>query len=398
MNTWPVERLLAWTGARTDDGPRVNSRAGTGERAAPGSGITEGMTPVAPSMVLVHDPRWDAVLARDSRTDFVYAVQTTRVYCRPSCPSRRPRPENVTFFPLGAEAERHGFRACRRCRPDETTTDPRTARVEAACRMLAARVGVSPSLDELATAVGTTSDTLRRDFRRVLGVSPKQYADALRVERLRAELRDGRDVTGALYTAGYGSSSRLYEQSDARLGMTPASYGTRGAGATIAFTTAPSPLGRLVVATTARAACAGSRSRPTTPSSRRVCGASSPPPTSPGTTTRWRRSSPRSSGASTATSPPPSSRSTCAAPRSSSGCGRSCGASRAARPAATARSPRRSARPAARGPSARRAGATRSRSSSRATASSRPSGALGGYAWGLDVKQHLLEREQHPPS
>jgi AraC family transcriptional regulator, regulatory protein of adaptative response / methylated-DNA-[protein]-cysteine methyltransferase len=205
--------------------------------------------------VLVEDPRWDAVLARDPRSDFVYAVETTRVYCRPSCPSRRPRRENVTFFPLGAEAERNGFRACRRCRPDEPGTDPRTARVEAACRTLAASVGATPSLDALAAEVGTTPDTLRRDFRRVLGVSPKQYADALRVERLREELRDGRDVTGALYTAGYGSSSRLYEQSDARLGMTPASYGARGAGARISFTTAPTALGRLVVATTERGVC-----------------------------------------------------------------------------------------------------------------------------------------------
>ena len=96
---------------------------------------------------------------------------------------------------------------------------------------------------------------LRRDFQRVLGVSPKQYADGQRVERLRAELRDGRDVTGALYTAGYGSSSRLYEQSDARLGMTPASYGAGGAGASIAFTVSPSPLGALIVATTARGVC-----------------------------------------------------------------------------------------------------------------------------------------------
>ena len=206
-------------------------------------------------MTPVTDPRWDAVLARDPRDDFVYAVRTTRVYCRPSCPSRRPRPENVTFFRLGAEAERHGFRACRRCRPDRSGADPRTARVEATCRTLAACVGVTPALDALAAQVGTTPDMLRRDFRRVLGVSPKQYADALRVERLRAELRDGRDVTGALYSAGYGSSSRLYEQSDARLGMTPASYGAGGAGATVAFTTSASPLGRLVVATTERGLC-----------------------------------------------------------------------------------------------------------------------------------------------
>jgi AraC family transcriptional regulator of adaptative response/methylated-DNA-[protein]-cysteine methyltransferase len=204
-------------------------------------------TPVA------EDPRWRAVLARDPDGDFVYAVRTTRVYCRPSCPSRRPRPDNVAFFARGAEAEAHGYRACRRCRPDAPASDDRVGRVEAACRILDDGDGVS--IAAVAAAVGTSSDTLRRDFRKVLGVSPKQYAAGQRVERLRAELRDGRDVTGALYTAGYGSSSRLYEQSDARLGMTPASYGAGGAGAEIAFTVVPSPLGALVVARTARGIC-----------------------------------------------------------------------------------------------------------------------------------------------
>jgi AraC family transcriptional regulator of adaptative response/methylated-DNA-[protein]-cysteine methyltransferase len=202
---------------------------------------------------LAEDPRWLAVLARDERNDFVYAVRTTRVYCRPSCPSRRPRPDNVAFFGLGAEAEEHGFRACRRCRPDAPATDERVARVEAACRMFDDGDGLRVA--DVAATLGASSDTLRRDFRRVLGVSPKQYADGRRVERLRAELRDGRDVTGALYTAGYGSSSRLYEQSDARLGMTPASYGAGGAGAAIAFTVVPSPLGALVVASTVRGIC-----------------------------------------------------------------------------------------------------------------------------------------------
>lgn len=133
--------------------------------------------------------------------------------------------------------------------------DVRTERVRAACALLSEADGRAPSLAELARTTGTTPDALRRDFRRVLGVSPKQYADGLRVERLRAELRDGRDVTGALYSAGYGSSSRLYEQSDARLGMTPASYGAGGAGATIAYTVADSPLGALLVARTARGVC-----------------------------------------------------------------------------------------------------------------------------------------------
>jgi AraC family transcriptional regulator of adaptative response/methylated-DNA-[protein]-cysteine methyltransferase len=136
-----------------------------------------------------------------------------------------------------------------------TDVDPRTERVRAACALLTDCDGPAPSLAELAAAMGATPDALRRDFRRVLGVSPKQYADGLRVERLRTELRDGRDVTGAMYTAGYGSSSRLYEQSDARLGMTPASYGAGGAGAAIAFTVADSPLGALLVARTERGVC-----------------------------------------------------------------------------------------------------------------------------------------------
>ena len=127
-------------------------------------------------------------------------------------------------------------------------------RVEAACALIHT-ADSCPSLAKLAAEVGTRPDTLRRDFQRVLGVTPKQYADARRVDRLRGELRGGRDVTGAMYDAGYGSSSRLYEQSDARLGMTPASYGARGAGAAINFTIVDSPLGRLLVATTDRGVC-----------------------------------------------------------------------------------------------------------------------------------------------
>src|SRR5438045_2610450 len=151
------------------------------------------MTTTLAHAALTDDPRWLAVLARDPSSDFVYAVRTTRVYCRPSCPSRRPRPEHVAFFAEGADAERHGYRACRRCRPDAPASDERVARVEAACRMLTDHEGAP--IGEIASALACTPDALRRDFRRVLGVSPKQYADGQRVERLRAELRDGSDVT-----------------------------------------------------------------------------------------------------------------------------------------------------------------------------------------------------------
>src|SRR3954466_14227360 len=147
----------------------MSTRAGTGERIASPSGITEDMT-----VTDVKDPRWTAVLAREPRDDFVYAVRTTRVYCRPSCPRRRPRPDNVAFFPHGADAEEHGYRACRRCRPDAPATDERVARVEAACRELATADAVR--IADVAVALGVTPDGLRRDFQRVLGVSPKQYA------------------------------------------------------------------------------------------------------------------------------------------------------------------------------------------------------------------------------
>jgi AraC family transcriptional regulator, regulatory protein of adaptative response / methylated-DNA-[protein]-cysteine methyltransferase len=134
-------------------------------------------------------------------------------------------------------------------------TDDRVARVERACRAIEADDTRELQLAHLADIAGTSPDSLRRDFLRVLGVTPKQYADGLRVERLRAELRDGRPVTDAMYDVGYGSSSRLYEQSNARLGMTPASYGARGKGASIGFTIADSPFDRLLVAATERGVC-----------------------------------------------------------------------------------------------------------------------------------------------
>ena len=134
-------------------------------------------------------------------------------------------------------------------------TDERVARVERACRAIEADGTRDLQLAEIAEIAGTSPDTLRRDFLRVLGVTPKQYADGLRVDRLRAELREGRPVTDAMYDVGYGSSSRLYEQSNARLGMTPASYGARGRGASIAFTIADSPFDRLLVAATERGVC-----------------------------------------------------------------------------------------------------------------------------------------------
>ncbi|HXZ01700.1 MAG TPA: bifunctional DNA-binding transcriptional regulator/O6-methylguanine-DNA methyltransferase Ada [Stellaceae bacterium] len=207
---------------------------------------------------MIEQQYWNAVAARSRQADgaFVYAVTTTGVYCRPSCPSRRPRRENVQFFPLPEAAEEAGYRPCRRCQPRQTANDAAAERVGRACRLIeqALEEGESgaPRLDRLGAAVGTSAHQLHRLFKRQLGISPRDFAAARRLERVKARLRQGDGVAGALYEAGYGSSSRLYERSDAQLGMTPATYKKRGQGMAIGFTIVDCPLGRLLVAATER--------------------------------------------------------------------------------------------------------------------------------------------------
>ena len=203
------------------------------------------------------DRQWRIVLARDRRYDgaFVYAVRSTGIYCRPSCPSRRPGRSRVTFFAAPTLAERAGFRPCRRCRPRDVVADPRVAVVVAACRALDQQVDQPVALGALASRVATTPAQLRRAFRAVLGVTPRQYRDTRRVEHLKRELRRGRRVSPALYAAGYGSSSRLYERARARLGMTPATYGRGGRGARIRFALASTEVGDLLVAATEHGLC-----------------------------------------------------------------------------------------------------------------------------------------------
>ncbi len=200
---------------------------------------------------------WRAVLARDARLDgaFVYGVQSTRIYCRPSCPSRRPRRGQVVFFAQPEVAERYGFRPCRRCQPRSAPRDSAAELVGRLCRQIEANLTDNShrlTLSALAATADLSPHHLQRTFRRVLGVTPRQYADALRLGRLKTSLRKGDDVTTALYEAGYGSSSRLYEHSDAQLGMTPATYRRGGRGMHIAYTIVRSPLGRLLVAATER--------------------------------------------------------------------------------------------------------------------------------------------------
>lgn len=213
--------------------------------------------------MMVEEQYWQAVEARSRAADgaFVYAVATTGIYCRPSCPSRRPQRGNVEFFPLPEAAERAGYRACRRCRPrEQAASDPARDKVRRACRLIDEALedgeGGTPSLAALGAAVGASPHHLQRLFKRHLGISPHDYAAARRLARVKKKLRAGEDVAGALYEAGYGSSSRLYERSDAQLGMTPATYRKHGKGMAIAYTIAACPLGRLLVAATERGICA----------------------------------------------------------------------------------------------------------------------------------------------
>jgi len=203
--------------------------------------------------------RWRAVQSRDRGADgaFVYGVRSTQIYCRPSCPSRKPRREQVVFFPLPAAAEQQGFRECRRCRPRTVNpSDPRTQTVAKACREIDARLRdgneARVTLSALSAPLGMSPHQLERAFRSVMSITPRQYADAQRMRRLKSQLRKGDDVTTALYDAGFGSSSRLYERAPSHLGMTPATYRQGGAGMRVNYTIVDSPLGRLLVGATER--------------------------------------------------------------------------------------------------------------------------------------------------
>ncbi|HEX9892727.1 MAG TPA: bifunctional DNA-binding transcriptional regulator/O6-methylguanine-DNA methyltransferase Ada [Gemmatimonadales bacterium] len=207
---------------------------------------------------LTDNDRWLAVLSRDRQLNasFVYAVRSTGIYCRVGCPSRRPRRPQVEFFPVPAAAEQAGYRACRRCRPREVVgRDPQVALVERACRLLEQAGGERVTLAALGRALRVSAPHLQRVFTRVTGVSPRSYADTLRSGRLRASLKSGATVSRALYDAGYGSPSRVYEDRAASIGMTPATYREGGAGQRMAWATEPTPLGRVLVAATPRGLC-----------------------------------------------------------------------------------------------------------------------------------------------
>lgn len=202
--------------------------------------------------------RWKAVVARDGRFDgaFVTAVLTTGIYCRPSCPARRPHRHNVRFYAAPDAAERAGFRACLRCKPREAARlDPSADLVRRACRHIQENGEERLTLQALGAAVGVSPFHLQRTFKRLTGVSPRQYAEARRLGALKSHLKGKDSVTMSLYEAGYGSSSRLYERSSERLGMTPGAYRAGGAGAEIRYAMARTPIGPVLVGATTRGIC-----------------------------------------------------------------------------------------------------------------------------------------------
>jgi len=212
--------------------------------------------------------QWQQVLARDTAADgqFVYAVKSTGIYCRPSCPSRRPARQNVRFFPTASAAEQAGFRACKRCQPELAAPrpDPQADLIARAADYLARHATERTRLADLARVTGVGRLTLLRAFRRVLGVSPGEFARAQRVAHFKDALRPAvssinppaRRITDAIYEAGFGSSSRLYESSHDSLGMTPRTLRAGGAGLVIRYATARSPLGRMLAASTDAGVCA----------------------------------------------------------------------------------------------------------------------------------------------
>ncbi|HEX8838100.1 MAG TPA: bifunctional DNA-binding transcriptional regulator/O6-methylguanine-DNA methyltransferase Ada [Candidatus Acidoferrum sp.] len=211
--------------------------------------LTNHTQPITPHIASRY---WRATRARDPRADgtFVLAVRSTHIYCRPSCPARRPLRRNVTFYRTREEAERNGYRPCLRCRPNEISGP--VALVQRAADLLGQSTEEGLTLRQLAQTLGATQSTLRRAFFQVTGLRPRELAEALRLRRFKALMRSGKSITDALYETGYGSSSRVYERSNAQLGMTPATYRKGGMGMKLGYTIAKSLLGKVLVAATER--------------------------------------------------------------------------------------------------------------------------------------------------
>src|SRR5690348_5899757 len=209
--------------------------------------------------IAAHNPAelWDAVVARNRSFDgaLYYAVKTTRIYCRPTCASRRPKPENVEFFFDPDSAEQAGFRACKRCHPRKQTASRKLELVRDVCRSVEQNVDSPLPMKQLSAQLKMHPAMLDRAFKQSTGITVKQYAEARRLSLFKTALRFGRDVTTAIYEAGYNSSSRVYEHSNLRLGMTPAAYGKGGDGVRIRYAIAPYAAGRALLGVTDKGVC-----------------------------------------------------------------------------------------------------------------------------------------------
>ena len=211
------------------------------------------------AVIAAHDPAalWDAVVARNRKFDgaLFYGVSTTRIYCRPSCASRRPKPENVQFFFDPDSAEHAGFRACKRCHPREQMGSGKLELVRNICRAVERNVDSPLPMKQLSAELRVHPAALDRAFKQSTGITIKQYAEARRLSLFKTALRFGRDVTTAIYDAGYNSSSRVYEHANAKLGMTPAAYSKGGRGTRIRYAIAPYSAGKALLAVTDKGVC-----------------------------------------------------------------------------------------------------------------------------------------------
>jgi AraC family transcriptional regulator, regulatory protein of adaptative response / methylated-DNA-[protein]-cysteine methyltransferase len=214
------------------------------------------------AVMAAHNPAelWDAVVARNRKFDgaLFYAVGTTGIYCRPSCPARRPKPENVQFFFDPDSAEHAGFRACKRCHPRDSANGNGSGKLELVrnvCRAVERNVDSPLPMKQLSGELKIRPATLDRAFKQSTGITIKQYAEARRLSLFKTALRFGRDVTTAIYEAGYNSSSRVYEHANSKLGMTPAAYSKGGNGARIRYAIAPYSAGKALLAVTDKGVC-----------------------------------------------------------------------------------------------------------------------------------------------